>query len=154
MQLDDHFDVNELPESKTFEPLPAGWYPVEIASSELRTTKSGTGKYIAVGYRVVGENHSGRIVYGNLNIRNSNQKAEEIGRQQLGELMRAIGLEKLKDTDELIGAGLQIKLSIRKDDQYGDSNDVKNYKSNGSKPSASVNVQSTAQASSAPWAKK
>ena len=154
MQLDDHFDVNELPESKTFEPLPAGWYPVEIASSELRTTKSGTEKYIAVGYRVVGENHSGRIVYGNLNIRNSNQKAEEIGRQQLGELMRAIGLEKLKDTDELIGAGLQIKLSIRKDDQYGDSNDVKNYKSNGSKPAASVNVQSTAQASSAPWAKR
>ena len=128
--LNETFNVNDLPQSEqgNFEPLPAGWYSVKITGAELKTTKSGTGQYISVRYDVTGPTHQGRVVFGMLNIRNQNPKAEEIGRQQLGELMRAIGLTSVQDTDQLIGGALSIKLAIRQQEGYEPSNDVKAYK--------------------------
>ena len=75
----------------------------------------------------------------------------EIGRQQLGELMRAIGLKSLKDTDQLVGGSLEIKLSIRESEQYGNSNAVKAFKSLGGAPKASPAV--AAAKPKAPWLK-
>ncbi len=125
--LSQSFDVADLP-GGNFEPLPAGWYSVTIAGAELKNTKAGNGQFIAVRYDVTGPTHQGRVVFGNLNIQNPNPKAEEIGRQQLGELMRAIGLAKVTDTDQLIGGNLQIKLDIKRDEQYGDKNEVRGFK--------------------------
>lgn len=128
-QLPQAFSAAELPQSdRSYDPIPEGWYDVEIKGAELRTTKAGTGQYIAVRYDVTGPTHAGRVVYGNLNVSNPNPKAEEIGRQQMGELMRSIGLPVLQDTDQLVGGRLSIKVSIRKSEQYGDSNDVKGFK--------------------------
>jgi hypothetical protein len=68
------------------------------------------------------------VIYGNLNISNPSAKAEQIGRQQLGQLMMAIGLERISDTDQLIGGTCEIKLEIRPaDGQYKASNDVKGW---------------------------
>ncbi|MFP5471986.1 MAG: DUF669 domain-containing protein, partial [Bacteroidia bacterium] len=75
--------------------LPAGWYTATIADAELKTTKDGSGQYINVRYDITGPTHQGRVVFGKLNIKNASAKAEEIGRQKLGELMRAIGLAKV-----------------------------------------------------------
>lgn len=157
--LDQTFDAAELPQGNggNFDPLPAGWYTVTIGGAELKNTKAGNGQYIAVRYDVTGPTHQGRVVFGNLNIKNPNPKAEEIGRQQLGELMRAIGLARVSDTDQLIGGNLEIKLAVRLSDEYGNSNEVKGFKSlTGSLPTASVPAASapaTAKASP-PWAKK
>lgn len=129
MRLDESFDVNNLPQStNNFDPLPEGWYEVSIADAEIKQTKAGTGSYIKIRYDVIGPTHQGRVVFGNLNIRNQNPKAEEIGRQQLGELMRAVGVGKLTDTDQLIGCSLKIKLKIRHQDGYEPSNDVSAFK--------------------------
>ena len=160
--LNETFDVSTLPQSENnFSPVPAGWYQVKIGGAEIKTTKNGTGQYIAVRYDIIGPTHQGRVVFGNLNIKNANPKAEEIGRQQLGELMRAIGLARVDDTDQLIGGNLQIKLSVRQDDNYGDSNEVKGFKAvvGGSMPTASVPPEFAPQAAPAaasvpPWAKK
>ena len=160
--LDQAFDVNELPQSESnYEPLPAGWYQAKINGAEIKTTKNGTGQYISVRYDITGPSHQGRVVYGNLNIKNANPKAEEIGRQQLGELMRSIGLARVTDTDQLIGGDLQIKLAVKKDEEYGDKNEIKGFKAiNGSQPPmpTSTPIQSTpaqpAAASAPPWAKK
>lgn len=153
------FNTSELPEGNNgdFQPLPAGWYTATVTSAEVRETKAGTGSYIAVRYDITGPSHEGRVVFGNLNISNPNPKAEEIGRQQLGDLMRAIGLDSVTDSDQLIGGHCQIKLAIRKSEEYGDNNDVKGWKAvEGSampKPAAAAPSQPAA-AAAPPWAKK
>lgn len=162
-QLPQSFSAAELPQSdRNYDPIPEGWYDVEIKGAELRTTKAGNGQYIAVRYDVTGPTHAGRVVYGNLNVSNPNPKAEEIGRQQMGELMRSIGLPVLQDTDQLVGGRLSIKVSIRKSEQYGDSNDVKGFKAvvGGAAPavaapSAPAPQPAAAPAGSAPpWAQR
>lgn len=128
MLLDREITTDEIPDSGdrgSFEPLPPGWYEAQIVSAELRTTKAGTGQYIAVRYDITSPAYSGRVVWGNINIRNQNPVAEEIGLRQLGDVMSAIGLRRVRDTDQLVGGQLKIKVTIRQSEQYGDSNEVK-----------------------------
>lgn len=157
--LDEEFSVDSLPVgNNNFEPLPEGWYNATIAGAEIKSTKAGDGKFIAVKYTVTGPSHQGRVVFGNLNIKNASTKAEEIGRSQLGDIMRAIGLGKVSDTDQLIGGNLGIKLSMKTGEYAG--NEVKAFRAlNGSAP-APVSILSTpssiktAPAKAAPpWAK-
>lgn len=164
------FDVNEMPEGNgNFEPLPPGWYNANITQAELKATNDGTGQYIKMRYDITGPTHQGRVVFGNLNIKNASAKAEEIGRQQLGDVMCAIGLAKVTDTDQLIGGSLQIKLKIREartDEKtgktYDASNEVKAYRAinGGAAPAFQAAAPAAAPAASAPakaappWAKK
>jgi hypothetical protein len=149
--LNEEFDASSVEVStNTYEPVPAGWYSVRVNDADLRTTKAGNGQYIAVRYDIVGPSHEGRVVWGNLNIKNPSSKAEEIGRQQLAELMVAVGLKKVSDTDQLIGGELSIKLAIRKSDEYGDSNDVKGFKAISGSPAPAAPDSPT---SKAPWQK-
>lgn len=160
--LDQAFDVSELPQSdNNYELVPAGWYNATITKAEIKSTKTGTGQYIAVRYDITGPSHQGRVIFGNLNIKNVNSKAEEIGRQQLGEIMRAIGLSRVTDTDQLISGALQIKVAIKESDgKYEANNEVKGFKAiNGSASpmptaSAPVGAATPNAASAPPWAKK
>ena len=128
--LNEEYNVNELPKGNgNFDPLPAGWYIGTITQAELKDTKAGNGQYIKLRYDITGPTHQGRVVFGNLNIKNANPKAEEIGRQQLGDIMRAIGLAKVTDTDQLIGGQITIQLQVKEDAQYGPSNEVKGFRS-------------------------
>jgi hypothetical protein len=101
------------------------------------------------------------VVFGNINVRNASPKAEEIGRQQLGDIMRAIGLAKVSDTDELIGGSLSIKLYIKEaQGDYKARNEVRGFKAlEGSpttfKAAAPASAPSGGPAKAAPpWAKK
>jgi len=161
--LDFEFNVDSLPVSESsYEPIPAGWYTANIKNAEIRQTKNGTGQYIAVRYDIEGPSHSGRVIFGNINIKNANPKAEEIGRQQLGEVMRAIGLSVVRDTDQLIGGMLQIKVDISHQDGYELRNEVRGYKAitGGTAPrireSASTPADNSGVTKGAtpPWAKK
>jgi hypothetical protein len=161
------FDVNTLPEGNggNYDPLPPGWYNANITAAELKPTKDGSGQYIKVRYDITGPTHQGRVVFGNLNIKNASANAEKIGRQQLGEIMRAIGLAKVTDTDQLIGGSLSIKLDVRAaTEQYSAQNEVKGFKAiTGSAPTFAAPAASPAASAPAaaapakatpPWAKK
>lgn len=122
---------NDIPEDTgggDFAPIPAGQYTARIADAGIQDTKAGTGQYIKLRLDIIGPSHEGRVVFSNLNIKNPSQKAEEIGRQQLGAIMRAVNLPALQDTDQLIGGTVSIKVAIRKSEEYGDQNEVKAYK--------------------------
>lgn len=154
--LDEEFSVDSLPVSTSnFEPLPEGWYNAAITGAEIKSTKAGDGKYIAVKYAITGPTHQGRVIFGNLNIKNASTKAEEIGRQQLGEIMRAIGLATVRDTDQLIGGNLSIKLAVRTGEYAG--NEVKGFKALGGASVGAAKVASPAPAAgktAPPWMKK
>ena len=161
--LDEEFTLDTLPKgTSNFEPLPEGWYNAAITSAEIKDTKAGDGKLIFVKYAITGPSHQGRVVFGNLNIKNASTKAEEIGRQQLGEIMRAIGLSSVRDTDQLIGGNLSIKLVVKTGEYAG--NEIKGFKAingggilghaaAGMKPSAPSAPAAPAK-SAPPWAKK
>ena len=121
--------AEDLPQSTgDFEPLPAGLYTVSIASAELTQTKDGSGQYIKLKLNVIAPTHQGRTIFSNLNIRNQSAKAEEIGRQQLGSILRAINLAAIEDTDQLIGGVMDVKVTIKAaTDQYPAGNEVKGY---------------------------
>lgn len=161
--LGETFSTDDLPQSdRNYELIPEGWYSATITKAELGNTKSGTGQKIDVRYDITGPTHEGRVIFASLNIRNQSQKAEEIGRQQLGEVMRAIGLPKVEDTDQLIGGQLQIKIKIKKPSQNDiangyteDKNEVAGWKSVNGAAAIPAKAQ-TAQAPAGnkpPWAK-
>lgn len=164
MQLSETFDAATLPQgnSGTYDPLPPGWYTATITQADLRPTKDMTGEYIRVRYDITGPTHQGRVVFGNLNIKNASAKAEEIGRQQLGEVMRAIGVPRVTDTDQLVGGVLSIKLDIRPaTEKYDAQNEVRGFRTLTGSAQASApyqpppGAQQAAPAKAAPpWAKK
>lgn len=159
--LGENIDVSSLPQGAggNFDPLPPGWYSATMSAAEIKDTKTGTGKYIALRYDITGPTHQGRVVFGNINIRNQSPKAEEIGRQQLGDICRSIGLSHVSDTDQLIGHGLMIKLDVEKSEQYGDKNQVKGFKpiAGGAPPvmaKPAAAPAATPAKAAPPWAKK
>jgi hypothetical protein len=158
MKLGETYSAAELQPSQSYELLPAGWYTAIITDAELKDTKAGTGKYIKVRYDITGPSSQGRCVFGNFNISNPNPKAEEIGRQQLGDLMRALGLAAVNDTEQLLNGHLTIKIDVRPGSgDYGPQNEVKGWKSStGSMPPlpASAAPAGVSGAKPPPWAKK
>jgi len=142
-RFDETFNVDDLPQgTSNFELLPDGWYTAKISKAEIAATKDGTGQYIKLRYDIMGPTHQGRAVFGNLNIRNKSSKAEEIGRQQLGEVMRAIGVKSLQDTDQLIGGTLSIKVATKPaDGQYEAGNEIKGFKAVGGGGAPSIPFQ-------------
>lgn len=112
--LGETFSVSDLPQSdRNYDLIPEGWYTVKITQADVKPTKSGTGEKIDVRYDILGPTQQGRVIFGSVNIRNQSAQAEQIGRQQLGEIMRAIGLERIENTDQMIGGELQIKIKIK-----------------------------------------
>jgi hypothetical protein len=130
------FDVNaaEYDEDSSFDLIPAGWYQMFISKAELRPTKSG-GSMISVTYDISGPTHQGRKIFGNFNWENANPVAQEIGRKQFAQQVRALGLPGIQSLDDLINLPFDGKVGIQKskDPQYEDSNRVTAFVAAGSK---------------------
>jgi len=163
MRLDETIRFDELPDNE-LAVIPAGWYTAAIAEAEIKSAKRSDGQYLSIRYTVLGPTHQGRSVYGNVTLRNASDTAVRIGRAQLKELMGAAGLAQLSDTDQLIGATLQVRVTVRDDSQYGQSNEVKGWKPTGAQAPAPPSVVLPAPAPSSaetprprstpPWAAK
>lgn len=147
--------ADELP-AQDFDPIPEGKYTAEITGAEVKPTKDGTGQYINLKFSVTGPTHAGRVVFSIVNIQNKNQQAEEIGLRQLKELRTACGIASLRDTDELLGKMVRIKVKIQKSEQYGDKNTVAGFESvsGGTMPTGTPASQPAASSSTPPWARK
>lgn len=159
--LDFTYSAADIPESSNnYEPVPAGWYNATVTEAGVKETRAGDGKYIKLRFDITGPTNEGRVVFTNLNIRNKNEVAQNIGVEQLGQLMRAVGLPTIQDSSQLVGGSCQINVKIRPaSGQYEAQNEVKGYKSiNGSalpsgQPAAPAPSPAPAPASGAtpPW---
>jgi hypothetical protein len=148
-------NITDIPEqSNDYSLLPAGDYIVTIKDAEHKPTKSGTGAYIKLKLEVVAPSNAGRVLFSNINIRNDNETAQNIGLAQLGQIMRAGGLASVSTSEQLIGITVGIKVTI-KDAQngYAAQNEVKAFKPVGNAP---VLAQSSAAPvkGTPPWAAK
>lgn len=137
-------------EQRDFECLPDGWYSAEVLTADVCATKAGTGAYLAVQFAVTGPTHAGRRVWQNYTLRNPSSSAERIGREQLGELVRALGIQTPKDSDELVGNLCEIRLTTRQQEGFA----PRNYAQTVAKAAAAAVKSPTAGGSAPPWARK
>lgn len=153
-EIGEELDPTNYDTSDTSDPLPPGEYPVIIEKAEIRNTKAGTGKYVWVQLRVIEGQHENRVAFHNMNIKNPNPTAEQIGRKDLAILAAAIGIT-LKDTSQLIDKAVVAKLKVKDND-----NAVVTYKPYGvapkqpaadSAPSHAAPVGATTEPKKMPW---
>lgn len=159
MNLGQELNVGDMPTESTFAPLPAGWYQASIKAVELKTSNSGTSTYMNIQYSILGPSHQGRVVFGMCGVSNNDPDKEATSRYFMGQLMRAAGIQRLTDTDQLVGTNLEIKLTIKaKTAEYDASNNVKEYRaiSGSALPVATPSAGTPAPegGSKPPWAKK
>ena len=121
------FDATAVEPDAGFVPIPAGTYVAQIIDSDVKTTKAGTGQYLQLTWKVLDGPYHGRLVFDRLNIRNSNQTAEQIGQKALSSLCHVTGVLRLQDSSQLHSKPVQVRVTIRKDAEYGDQNEIKGY---------------------------
>lgn len=113
MKLFETFNASELPKNENnFEAIPAGEYLCNVYSCTLKDTKAPGGKYLSIRYDVTNGQYSKRVIFQNLNIKNSSSEAEKIGRGQLGELLDACCIKSFSDTDQLVGHAVKVKVKV------------------------------------------
>jgi hypothetical protein len=111
--LPESLNTGDLPKGN--EPLPEGWYTVQITATAVKPTKAGNGTMLTVDYTVTGPTMQGRRVFGSFNIRNPNPETQKIALQQLGDLCRAVGFTGvLADSDDLLNRVCEIHVRTSK----------------------------------------
>lgn len=151
-RLTETLNVNELPENtQSYDLVPPGDYIAEIKNAELKNTANGNGEYIKLRLDITGPTNAGRVVFTNLNIRNANQVAQNIARQQIHTIISSNGIAELEDTDQLIGCVVGIKVKIREArDGYEAQNEVKAFKAVGEPRQAPETFERPSGANAAP----
>jgi hypothetical protein len=128
------FDPSTVPDAQGVEPLPAGWYLVEIDDAEVKETHSRTGKYLKLRMTVISQEMNGRKLFDQINIVNANTKAQEIGLRILAQLGAACGMSRIKDSTEFIGKQVNVKVKIEKREGRDPENVATAYKPSGNEP--------------------
>lgn len=137
--LGEAIDVDSIvPERGDFEPLPAGPYMVQVTDSDVLDTKAGNGKILKLTMEVMDGPFSNRKLWVNLNFKNQNATAQRIAQEQIKQICDAVGHSgQLTDSEVLHYKPMRAQVVIRKDPQYGDSNEVKRFSGmSGSAPPA------------------
>ena len=131
------------------EGLPAGEYTAVVEDSDFRPTKSGSGELISVTLQVIEGQHRGRKIFDNMNIKHEKEIVQKIGKESFAELLRACGKPRIKDTAEIHGIPILIRVGLNKEGLSV----VKRYKPRQAFQTMSSN--STRQdVDTPPWAKK
>ena len=126
------FDVSSAPEAapttNKYAPIPAGDYKAIITESEMKPTRAGTGQYLQLVWEIIDGPHTDRKIWDRLNLVNPNPTAVSIAQQDLASICRAVGVDKISDTEELHYKEVIVTVTIRKGDNgYEDSNEIKAY---------------------------
>ena len=119
-------DLTNTPVSSN-ELLPDGIYLTKIAKSELKDTKSGTGQYLNIQFKVIDGQYEGKSIFNTYNVKNDNATAVKIGMEQLKSLLFHAGAPfTLAAPSDIEGFDVVLKVG-NKSDSYGDKNIIKGY---------------------------
>ena len=112
--------ATELDEQEEPQPLPANTYPATCEVSEERENKAGTGKYLALGWRISADNYPADFVDGNpdgilLFYNRVRTSSDPQARWDMKQLRKALGLStrtKTIDPYEFIGITANIVTTV------------------------------------------
>ncbi len=133
-EFPEDFNPSDVPEDdRSFEPLPAGEYLMQVIESDLKDTKTSGGQQLVLTIEVIDGPFSNRRVWDRLNIRNQNADAQRIAQRSLADLCLAVGLSgTVRNSEDLHFKAFTGKVTIKQDKtgQYGPQNAVR-YKARG-----------------------
>lgn len=159
-----------------FEPLPAGSYRVVVTECETKSTKNGTGRFVAPVLEVTGPTLAGRKLFPKFNILNDSSEAMQIGLGQFKafitcaahgddwfDAFKAVGSISEMETmlasvwDVIGNMALDVKVGIKapkSDSQYGPEQTFLLFKAaDGGVPAAAPKTAAAPAAGKKPWQK-
>lgn len=144
-----NFNANEVEPTSNFEPIPAGKYLAAITESEMKPTKTGSGRYLQLTFTIIEGEYKNRVLWARLNLENPNATAVKIARAELSAICHATGVLQPRDSVELHNIPLAIIVKLRKRDDNGElSNEIKGYERKGAPEQA---PQAPATSNTPPW---
>ncbi len=150
-----NFNAETVEPQSDFSPIPAGEYLVMVTSSEIKDTKSGQGQYLQMTLQVLDGAYKNRLVFDRINTQNTNPIAQEIGQRALSALCHAVNVLHISNSFQLHNIPFIARLVVTKSDQYGNSNEVKAYKSAaGKKPAVHTSPATTKPYNAGSYAEK
>ena len=148
------FDATSI-DTTSHDLVPAGTYEAVVTASEVKATKSGTGKGLNLTLEILSDGAAkGRKVWDWINFVHSNPEAERIGKETLAKLCKAVNVSQLTDTVQLHGLPVMITVAVDRNDPT--RNVIKGYAAKTGSASASVAQAATTTAAAtgaAPWAR-
>ena len=149
-----NFDASKVEPASTFEPVPAGKYLAVIAESEMKATRTGTGHYLELTFQIAEGQYKGRKLWARLNLDNPSPQAVQIARGELSAICRATGVMTPRDSAELHGIPLAVKVICRKRDDGEISNELKGFERREAAFSGVATMPGTPPSAPAPQATK
>ena len=128
------FDLSRI-ESSEYTTIPNGFYPAFIESVQMKTSSAGA-EYLSAQFKIFGDSHEGRVVFGTYNINHEKEQVRNIALADIKAMLSASGFSEeqmvFKNVEELLSAvksvRCQIKVATRKQEGYDDQNVIKGYK--------------------------
>ena len=130
-----NFNAEAVEPSVPFEAIPAGKYTAIITDSDLKETRSGTGRYLQLEFEITEGEYSGRKLWSRLNIENPNPDAVKFARADLAAICHAVNILHPADSVELHNLPLQITVRCKKNQDDEIVNEIKSY---GPVPTATI----------------
>lgn len=104
---------NEVEPQGDMSPVPDGEYVAQIIDSEVKPTKAGTGEYLALTGQIIDGQYKNRMFWTNINLRNPNAQAVQIGQRELSAVCHAVNMmSNLTDSVHLHNKPLIVKLEL------------------------------------------
>ena len=142
------FDATQVEPTNTFEPIPAGKYLAMIVESEMKPTKSGTGKYLQLAFEIIEGPHQGRVLWSRLNLQNPNPTTVQIAKAELSAICHATGVLQPRDSVELHNLPIEITVKCK---HRTDNGEITNEIKGDAKRSASQGQPQQATTATPPW---
>lgn len=116
-------DTTTAPEVADYSVIPVGYYPVTIMEVCLKKTKANNGHYLEVVFQILDGEFKGRKLWDRFNVQHdTSPKAVEIGRQQLANLARKVGVPMLQQEQQLLNGVCYASVKVK-----GDNNEIRCY---------------------------
>jgi len=129
---DNGFDSTAKENQKENNALPAGDYPAVLVASEKKQTKDDSGSYLKMDFQIIRGEFQNKHIFTNLNLwlaqtDEKKKMAVKIAKGQLSELCRAVGVGTPKDSTELHGVPIMIRLNAKENGEYGMQNNITKF---------------------------